>query len=405
MAKKKRITWWGEPNRFSEREDERKVSWLELFYDLVYVATIAELTHHLSEHISWHELGFSLFIFAFIYWSWANGSLYHDLHGNNAIRTRLFTLFQIIAIAAVAVTLGDLYEENHKSFAMAFTLIQFIITYLWWSTGYYDPSHKQLNKFYVLNYSLSLIIFIFSIFVNYDSAITLWIFALVLNLSTSLVSSNTIKKELSKRGEVFAISSTMVERYGLFAIIALGETVFGITETISDIPEKGGYIWGEFIVGIIISFLLWWIYFGMIGNKKVKIGYKYFVLIDYLNLILLFAIGVVGACVRGLLSPHNTQPESLIKWVFCIALITTLVTINLLSYIREHNNEELSHTSPTRKLALLSSALTLILTFFSTSLSTLSFISIISFILLIPVVAGTLGWIHFKIDEEKNIKK
>jgi len=44
--------WWGPPRNFDERKHERKISWLELFYDLVYVAAIAQLTHHLAAHLS-----------------------------------------------------------------------------------------------------------------------------------------------------------------------------------------------------------------------------------------------------------------------------------------------------------------------------------------------------------------
>jgi len=43
--------WWGPPQNFDDRKDERKISWLELFYDLVYVAAIGQLTYQVA-HIS-----------------------------------------------------------------------------------------------------------------------------------------------------------------------------------------------------------------------------------------------------------------------------------------------------------------------------------------------------------------
>lgn len=396
MKERKIILWWGPPNRFSQREEERKVSWLELFYDLVYVATIGQLMHHLSAHLSWNQAGLSLFIFAFIYWSWANGSLYHDLHGNNAIRTRVFTLLQIISIAAVAVTLDDFFKKDHQSFAVAFAILQFIITYLWWSTGQYDPSHKKLNKYYVLNYSLSFIIFITSASLSYNYAIASWSIALVLNLSTSLVSRNTIKSEMDKRHEQFTISSTMTERYGLFAIIALGETIFGIIETISVIPSKNYMVWTEFSLGILISFLLWWIYFGMIGNKKVKIGYRYFILIDYLNLILLFVIAVIGACFRAMITIKGNHFEIEQKWIFCTALAVTLLTIVLLTLIRKHSSEEMHETKATCKMLIVSSLLSILLACFSEHLPVIGFIAAIASILFLTVIVG----IQFKTQQE-----
>src|SRR6187455_3136766 len=101
--------WWGPPKNFSERKHERKISWLELFYDLVYVAAIGQLTHHVAAHPSWGTLGYSFLLFCLVFWSWVNGSQYYDLHGHEGVRTRVFTLLQMLAIAAVAVTLEDAF--------------------------------------------------------------------------------------------------------------------------------------------------------------------------------------------------------------------------------------------------------------------------------------------------------
>ncbi|HKC36204.1 MAG TPA: low temperature requirement protein A, partial [Chitinophagaceae bacterium] len=75
----KNLLWWGPPKNFDERKNERKISWLELFYDLVYVAAIAQLTHHLASHLSWPDLSYSFLLFSLIFWSWVNGSQYYDL--------------------------------------------------------------------------------------------------------------------------------------------------------------------------------------------------------------------------------------------------------------------------------------------------------------------------------------
>ncbi len=47
-----RSAWWGPPRKFDPNIAERRISWLELFYDLVYVIAISKITHHLGAHIS-----------------------------------------------------------------------------------------------------------------------------------------------------------------------------------------------------------------------------------------------------------------------------------------------------------------------------------------------------------------
>src|SRR5438094_9039743 len=68
---------------------DRTVSNLELFYDLAYVAVIAQASRHLAEHVSLEGfVGFDV-VFAMLWFAWFNGSLYVELHGREDGRTRL----------------------------------------------------------------------------------------------------------------------------------------------------------------------------------------------------------------------------------------------------------------------------------------------------------------------------
>ena len=75
--------WWQVPRKASDRQDERAVTFLELFYDLVYVVIIAELAHALAAHPDPKGIAAFGFLFVIVWWAWINGAIYHDLHGNN----------------------------------------------------------------------------------------------------------------------------------------------------------------------------------------------------------------------------------------------------------------------------------------------------------------------------------
>ncbi|HEX6207322.1 MAG TPA: low temperature requirement protein A, partial [Actinomycetota bacterium] len=70
---------WRPPARFEERAPDRRVTFLELFFDLVFVVIIAQLAHRLAEHPSWSGVGWFVFLFYAVWSSWINGTLYHDL--------------------------------------------------------------------------------------------------------------------------------------------------------------------------------------------------------------------------------------------------------------------------------------------------------------------------------------
>jgi low temperature requirement protein LtrA len=66
----------GPPKKFSASVAERRISWLELFYDLVYVIVISRVTHYLALHPGRAGLFDYAYLFAMIFWGWYNGSMH-----------------------------------------------------------------------------------------------------------------------------------------------------------------------------------------------------------------------------------------------------------------------------------------------------------------------------------------
>src|SRR6185369_16911873 len=126
-----------------------------------------------------------------------------------------------------------------------------------WSVGFYDPSHRIFNKFYTFNYIIAFALMILSVFTSFKVAIILWIAVVVLDLTPSLTGARTIVRVLKERGQVFSASAAIVERFGLFTIILLAESILSIVTGIADEKDKHPSAWIAFILAIVISFLLW----------------------------------------------------------------------------------------------------------------------------------------------------
>lgn len=159
---------WGAPRKFDPNVGERRVSWLELFFDLVYVIAISRITHHFSLDLNIHGLLEFSILFIMIFWGWVNGSLYHDLHGNEGLRTRLMTLWQMIIIAGFSVTLDNSEGASYRNLTITLMIMQLYITYLWWSVGLYDQSHRKYNLPYTILFLISFSAMFLSLFVSTD---------------------------------------------------------------------------------------------------------------------------------------------------------------------------------------------------------------------------------------------
>ncbi len=396
--------WWGPPRNFNDRKNERKISWLELFYDLVYVAVIGELTLYFSKDPDWNNVAFSFLLFCLIFWSWVNGSQYYDLHGNEGIRTRLLTFWQMLAVAAVAITIPDAYEGRHEDFAIAFLFIQIMITYIWWSVGLYDPSHRVFNKFYTVNYLLAFAVISISIFVPTHVATWLWTLALLLNLTPPLTGARKIVSELKKRGQVFTASSAIVERFGSFTIIVLAESILATVTGIASVHEKHSMHWIAFILSILISFLLWSIYFDMTSEQETKTGYSYMCWFIFLHFPLLACFSFAGACLKRLLEDLQTGSPPVVKWVFCGSIAIILFLIVAITRNMKEEEEDQSYIRPVTRLLIIGGIIILFIPMIGRGLNTIAFLGLIALILFIPVLIGVRSWVRYKFFSKSGVK-
>lgn len=396
----KRNIWWGPPKRFADRIEERKISWLELFYDLVYVAAISQVTHHFATHPTWNQLGNTMLIFSLLLWSWVNGTLYHDLHGNLGIRTRLLTLWQMLSVAAVAVTVNDAFDGKHKSFALSFFLLECLIYYLWRSTSYYDPSHTKYNIYYRIHYTIAAVLFGASYFTDNNTATVLWLIALVINLTPGYTVAPVINKEIIQKGEEFTLSLSAIERFGLFAIIMLGEVILGIVNGMSLAPNKSTVIWVGFIAGIIVAFLMWLIYFDMLADEKTKTPYKYMMQYIALHIPLLGSLGITGATTTVILSHIEGTVPTEVYWIFCTSISIFMLSIVGLTNIMDLNAESASYAIPLKRLLIAAAIAIGLLPIISNAIGPIALLFSMAIILALIAFIGTQKWVKYKMFNE-----
>jgi len=316
--------WWGPPRKFDPRFEERRISWLELFYDLVYVIAIARITHHLALHITWS--GFLEYggLFILIFWGWLNGSLYHDIHGTTGLRTRLMTLWQVMIIAALSVTIDDASAKRFEYVTIVLMVMQLFITYLWWSVGFYDKAHRRYNIPYTILYLLSLGLMGLSFFVSPE-----WMKCIVPLVILCNYAPPFISQQLLRRSSLdLSLSSSMSERLGLFTIIVFGEVVLGVVNGISKADIQLFSTWLHFALALSIVFTLWWIFFTLISNRDAKKGFTRASLLELLFIPTLISLGLIASCLSYFFDPH--QHINSLGDVFGYAMACFLTCISLM---------------------------------------------------------------------------
>jgi len=386
--------YWQPPRKARQRIEHRQVTFLELFYDLVYVVIIAELSHALSAHIGWKGLGNYAFLFVIVWWAWFNGTSYHDLHGNNDVRTRVFTFLQMLSVVAMAIFAHDALGETSVGFAWSYAAFQLILTFLWWRTGVYDPNHRPLSNPYSASFLFTTLLFAGSTFVAAPWRFYLWAFAILISLLLPLYMFSLGKRNPVAQAEidiVTTVSPSLVERFGLFNIIVLGEVVVGVVSGISEHHHFTWLVGVTAALGTLVAIALWWVYFDAISHRLPLPNPLIFSAWFYLHLPLTMGIAAVGAAVLNVVEHAGEHLPPEVRWLLVGAIALSLVVITLLIYTIQLDPIQ-KQTLRGGGWVMLFSALLIALLGFA-GLEMLPFLLILVFLMLLPVFAAIRAWL------------
>ena len=301
----------------SNEETERRSTWLELFFDLVFVATIGQISHTLSEEISWFKVvGFILF-FIPIWWCWVGATFYATRFDTDGLFDRLFAFIQMVIVSAMAVHVHHGLGAGDIGFALCYAAFRMQIVLQYQLAGYYNPIAKALVNRYSLGFMLSMLLWLASVLVPAPWRYGLWILGLMIDLATPFLAGNLLV-------QIPPSFTHIPERIGLFTIIVLGEAVLGV------IRGLGSLEWTfaaevTAVLGLMIAFCLWWLYFDSVDGSPLmtlKAGKKALGLIWlYSHLPLTAGIAMAGVGLEHLINNGpETPPESSEEWLFCGAI-------------------------------------------------------------------------------------
>ena len=242
----------------------REVSFLELFYDLVYVVLIGRATHHLAAHIDWSSIGAFAAVFGLIWLAWFNGTFWHELHGREDGRSRNYIFLQMGLLALLAVFAGEATESDGREFAITYSILFALFTWQWYQVQRIDDRrYRPTTTRYLAGMLASVALMLASGFAGGSVRTSMWAVDVVGWVLGGLALVAIDHTEGFGEG----VTGSLVERIGLFTIIVLGEVVVGVVGGISDAEERGAKAIVTGMLGLTIGMGMWWNYFDMLGRR------------------------------------------------------------------------------------------------------------------------------------------
>jgi low temperature requirement protein LtrA len=253
-----------EKEKNTSNDTNRHATWLELFYDLVFVVVISQLAHNLEEDFSLYGFVGFLALFVPVWWSWTGAAFYATRFDTDDLGHRILTLLQMVGAAALAVNVSDGFGNDSAGFALSYAAVRIILVVEYIRAGKNKSfsSATPLIRRYTRGFLCAAIVWIISAFIPPPFRFVLWGIGLAIDFATPI----TIGRLQSQFAPHI---SHLPERMGLFTIIVLGESVLEVVVGVSN-TEFDIYSMLILGLGLSIPFSLWWLYFDTVDGAPIR---------------------------------------------------------------------------------------------------------------------------------------
>jgi low temperature requirement protein LtrA len=255
---------WQKPVRRSTADGHRQATWIELFFDLIFVVAVAQLATLLLEDVSWWSGTLYAVAYMAVWLSWVNATFYANRFDSDDLSQRLITFAQMLTVAGMAASVA---ESAAIPFAVSIALFRLLTAVSYARVREAIPADGPHANRMVIEMTAIAAIWAASVFEDGRARVGVWVFAIGLEIGIQWLRSSR-----KRRGSAAIQMNHLVERFGLFTIIVLGETVLAVVVGVAHAHwEATAVVFAA--LGMTIPFSLWWIYFeGVVGTPLKNIG-------------------------------------------------------------------------------------------------------------------------------------
>jgi low temperature requirement protein LtrA len=255
-------------SRFQRRRggEERRASTLELFYDLVFVFAITQVSHLLLDHLTWEGAGQALLVLLVVWWAWNYTTWVTNELDLESIVVRLVLIAVMLASLLMAVAIPEAFGEHGLLFAGSYVAIQvgrhLFLTFACASAGTIE---RERAGRILTWFTAAGVLWIAGGIADGETRTALWLAALAVDYGAPLATFWVPGQRRLTHANWQVEVSHFAERFQLFVIIALGESIVLTGATTSDLGLSTARV-VAFALAFLSTAALWWLYFNYVAR-------------------------------------------------------------------------------------------------------------------------------------------
>jgi len=250
-----------EPPRLRTLGDDetRHSTWLELFFDLVFVVVVAQLGRELGNDVTAGGFFRFLAFFVPVWWAWMGFTFYANRFDTDDLPYRLLIFVAMLGVAALATTLPAAFAGASRGFVLSYVFVRIVLLALYARAIRHLEEGRAIAVFYFGAFSAAVVFWLVSLLFPAPERYWVWAFALAIEIAAPIVGWRLIPS-----GPVDPRHAP--ERLGLLTIIVLGESVFAVVLGVNDVRWSAGAILAA-LGGFLCAAAFWWIYFEFVNPE------------------------------------------------------------------------------------------------------------------------------------------
>ena len=277
----------------------RSATWLELFFDLIFVINIAGLTHHLAAHPDADTLGQVAALYLPLFLVWAGHTTYATRFDDGSILQTMLTLLLMFALAGSAVFVQSGMDEQAASFTRAQFAARAVLALLYLEAHFRVPAARRFTWFLLVGFAVSAVAWGAQEWLAVEWRRPLYLAAIGAEILAPLLA-------VSRLGHWPANPHHLPERLGLFTIIVLGEAVRGVV--VGAVHAEAARL--GFMIGFALPVGIWWFYFRLLDRGELRRRVGGGQILAYLHLPMTLAVVVMAAAVEAILTTFGSVGRS-----------------------------------------------------------------------------------------------
>ncbi|MBI1351603.1 MAG: low temperature requirement protein A [Actinomycetales bacterium] len=237
--------------------DAHAVTPLELFFDLVFVFALTQVTGLLANDLTWVGMLRGLAVLTVVWWAWVGYSwLTNTIRIDDDVSSRLVLLLAMAAMLVVGLAAPNAFGDAAIVFGIAYLIVRVLHLLLYAVTTRSDPEvFGAVARLAPGMLTGALLILIAGFLPAGPFRAALWALAIVIDLAAPLLAGTSGWKIDARH---------FSERHGLIIIIALGESLIAVGVSAAAEPLSPGLITAA-LLGVALIAGMWWLYFDVVA--------------------------------------------------------------------------------------------------------------------------------------------